>query len=99
MLLLFLSSIYLKNIKNLCVFMRNKLENSFFKHHRAYYLFFYRILILFIYHNFSLLKMKGFYLSFRGKMNKGGDSRKQILTFRKGTTSLGNKHLAMQSHN
>jgi hypothetical protein len=45
---------------------------------------------------FSDLKIKGLTLVFRGKLGKGGNSRKQTLFYKVGAYSLSNKHLRME---
>lgn len=71
----------LKNSKNIAIFIKNKLDTTHFKKHRAYFLFFFRLLRRYIAPNFSILHVKGVSLKFKGKLGRGGNSRKKTLFF------------------
>lgn len=71
----------LKNSKNIAIFIKNKLDTTHFKRHRAYFLFFFRLLKRYIIPNFSILHVKGVSLKFKGKLGRGGNSRKKTLFF------------------
>jgi len=95
---LFLISAWTKNLKPICKYIKKRLDNTHFKKHRSYFLFFFRILNKYIKPNFEQLKIKGLYLVFRGKLGRGGNSRKKVMFYKKGEYSLSNKLLAMNSH-
>lgn len=95
---LFLISSWSKNLKPICKYIKKRLDNTHFKKHRSYFLFFFRILNKYIKPNFEQLKIKGLYLVFRGKLGRGGNSRKKVMFYKKGEYSLSNKLLAMNSH-
>jgi len=84
---LFLINIFLKNSKNICKFIKKKLENVHFKEHRRYFLFFFRILNEYIRDNFKLLKINGLIMKFKGKLGRGGNSRTKTMRFKLGKTS------------
>ena len=93
---LFLVNIWLKNTKNICKYIKKKLDNVHFKQHRAYFLFFFSILDMYIEPFFHDLQIKGITLVFRGKLGRGGNSRKQTLFYKQGLYSLSNKKLSME---
>ncbi len=95
---LFLISSWVKNVKPICKYIKKRLDNTHFKKHRSYFLFFFRILNKYIKPNFEQLKIKGLYLVFRGKLGRGGNSRKKVMFYKKGEYSLSNKLLAMNSY-
>ncbi len=95
---LFLVSSWTKNIKPICKYIKKRLDNTHFKKHRSYFLFFFRILNKYIKPNFEQLKIKGLYLVFRGKLGRGGNSRKKVMFYKRGEYSLSNKLLAMNSY-
>ena len=95
---LLLVNVWLKNIKNICKYFQRKLNSVHFKKHRIYFLFFFKLLNSYIVPNFKILLVKGIYLRFRGKLGRGGNSRKTTLLYKVGITSLTNKSLAMDSH-
>jgi len=95
---LFLISSWTKNIKPICKYIKKRLDTTHFKRHRSYFLFFFRILNKYIKPNFEQLKIKGLYLVFRGKLGRGGNSRKKVMFYKKGEYSLSNKLLAMNSY-
>ena len=90
-----LVNVWLKNSKNICKFIRNKLDNVHFKFHRKYFLFFFQIFNKYVLPNFKLLHLKGITLKFRGKLGRGGNSRKKTLFYKKGYYSLSNKLLCL----
>lgn len=94
---LFLINIWLKNLKNLCKYMKKKLDTVHFKKHRFYFLFFFKILNKYIKPNFQSLQIKGIYLVFRGKLGKGGNSRKKVMFYKSGYYSLSNKLLCLNT--
>ena len=94
---LFLINIWLKNLKNLCKYIKKKLDNVHFKRHRFYFLFFFKILNKYIKPNFTPLQIKGIYLVFRGKLGKGGNSRKRAMFYKAGYYSLSNKLLCLNT--
>lgn len=94
---LFLINIWLKNLKNLCKYIKKKLDNVHFKRHRFYFLFFFKILNKYIKPNFTPLQIKGIYLVFRGKLGKGGNSRKKVMFYKAGYYSLSNKLLCLNT--
>lgn len=95
---LFLISSWIKNVKPICKYIKKRLDKVHFKRHRSYFLFFFRILNKYIKPNFEQLKIKGLYLVFRGKLGRGGNSRKKVMFYKKGEYSLSNKLLAMNSY-
>lgn len=94
---LFLINMWLKNLKNICKYIKKKLDSVHFKQHRLYFLFFFKILNKYIKPNFVDLQLKGIYLVFRGKLGKGGNSRKKVMFFKKGYYSLSNKLLCLNT--
>lgn len=94
---LFLINMWLKNLKNICKYIKKKLDSVHFKQHRLYFLFFFKILNKYIKPNFADLQLKGVYLVFRGKLGKGGNSRKKVMFFKKGYYSLSNKLLCLNT--
>lgn len=94
---LFLVNMWLKNLKNICKYIKKKLDSVHFKQHRLYFLFFFKILNKYIKPNFVDLQLKGIYLVFRGKLGKGGNSRKKVMFFKKGYYSLSNKLLCLNT--
>lgn len=92
---LFLINSWLKNSKNICKYIKKKLENTHFKKHKGYFLFFFKIIIKYIISNFNVLKLKGLTLTFRGKLGKGGNARKKVLSLKRGHFSLSNKLLCL----
>ena len=95
---LFLVNVWLKNSKNICKYIKKKLENVHFKKHKSYFLFFFKIISKYITSNFNLLKLKGLTLTFRGKLSKGGNSRKKVMSLKKGYFSLSNKLLILNTN-
>ncbi len=95
---LFIINIYIKNAKNLCKYIKKKLDSTHFKKHRSYFLFFFKILNKYILPNFKLLNLKGVTLSFKGKLGKGGNARKKIMMYKKGKHSLSNKMIKINSN-
>lgn len=94
---LFLVNIWLKNIKNICRYIKKKLDSVHFKKHRSYFLFFFKILNKYIRPYMNVLQIKGLYLVFRGKLGKGGNSRKKTMFYKKGFYSLSNKLLCLNT--
>lgn len=94
---LFLVNMWLKNLKNICKYIKKKLDSVHFKQHRLYFLFFFKILNKYIKPNFTDLQLKGVYLIFRGKLGKGGNSRKKVMFFKEGHYSLSNKLLCLNT--
>lgn len=94
---LFLVNIWLKNIKNICKYIKKTLDNIHFKKHRLYFLFFFKILNKYIKPNYNQLQIKGLYLVFRGKLGKGGNARKKALFYKHGYYSLSNKLLCLNT--
>lgn len=92
---LFVTNIWLKNSKNICKYIKKKLDSVHFKKHRAYFLFYFRILNKYIVPNFKVLQVKGVTLVFKGKLAKGGNARKRTMFFKKGYYSLSNKLLSL----
>ncbi len=95
---LFLINIWLKNLKNICKYIKKKLDSVHFKKHRFYFLFFFKILNKYIKPNATTLQIKGLYLVFRGKLGKGGNSRKKVMFYKYGYYSLSNKLLCLNTH-
>jgi hypothetical protein len=95
---LFVINIFVKNCKNICIFIKKSLDKVHFKKHRLYFFFFFSILSNYIEPFFKELKLKGFTLIFKGKLAKGGNSRKQTLFYKKGLYSLSNKNLKMEKN-
>ncbi len=95
---LFLVNIFLKNSKNICKFIKKKLEKVHFKEHRRYFLFFFRIINEYLKGNFKLLKIDGLLMKFKGKLGRGGNSRTKTMFFRVGKTSQGDKNLALNTN-
>jgi hypothetical protein len=73
------------------------LNSVHFKKHRLYFLFFFKILNKYIKPNFKQLQLKGIYLVFRGKLGKGGNSRKRTMFYKSGYYSLSNKMLSLNT--
>lgn len=94
---LFLINMWLKNLKNICKYIKKKLDFVHYKQHKLYFLFFFKILDKYIKPNFTDLQLKGIYLIFNGKLGKGGNSRKKVMFFKKGYYSLSNKLLCLNS--
>lgn len=92
---LFIISVWLKNAKNICKYIKKKLNNIHFKKHRIYFLFFFRIFNKYIIPNKEILHLKGVDFRFKGKLGRGGNSRKKTMFYKKGYYSLSNKNLAM----
>jgi len=95
---LFLVNIFLKNSKNICKFIKKKLESVHFKEHRRYFLFFFKIINEYIKNNFKILKINGLLMKLKGKLGRGGNSRTKTMFFRIGKTSPGDKSLALNSN-
>ena len=95
---LFLVNIFLKNSKNICKFIKKKLENVHFKEHRRYFLFFFKIINEYIKNNFKILKINGLLMKLKGKLGRGGNSRTKTMFFRIGKTSQGDKSLALNTN-
>jgi ribosomal protein S3 len=89
---------WLKSSKNICKYIKKKLDNVHFKKHRRYFLFFFKILNKFIKPIFKHLNIKGIKLTFRGKLGKGGNSRKRVMSYKAGEFSLSNKMLCINSN-
>lgn len=94
---LFLINIWLKNIKNICKYIKKTLDSVHFKKHRSYFLFFFKILNKYIMPNSDQLQIKGLYLVFRGKLGKGGNARKKTMFYKRGFYSLSNKMLSLNT--
>jgi len=97
-LCLFLVNIFLKNSKNVCKFIKKKLESVHFKEHRKYFLFFIKILKKYVKNNFTILKVSGVVLKFKGKLGKGGNSRTKTMYFKAGKTSQGDRGLCLNNN-
>lgn len=95
---LFVLNVWLKNSKNICKYIKKKLDTVHFKKHKGYFLFFFKILNKYIVPNFKHLQIKGITLVFRGKLAKGGNARKRTMFFKRGLYSLSNKLLSMNSN-
>jgi hypothetical protein len=95
---MFLVCVWLKNSKLLCKFIKRKLDSVHFKKHRSYFLFFFKILNLYVIPNLTLLKVKGITLKFKGKLGRGGNSRKKTTFYHKKYYSLSNKCLSLNQH-
>jgi len=96
--LLFISNIWVKNSKNICKFIKLKLNTVHFKKHKMYFLFFFRIFNKYILPNSYNLHIKGIYLLFKGKLGRGGNARKKIMSYKKGLYSLSSKNLGIIHH-
>lgn len=94
---LFLINIWLKNLKNICKYIKKTLDSVHFKKHRLYFLFFFKILNKYIKPNYNQLQIKGLYLVFRGKLGKGGNARKKTMFYKNGFYSLSNKLLCLNT--
>ena len=94
---LFLLNVWLKNLKNICKYIKKTLDSVHFKKHRLYFLFFFKILNKYIKPNFNQLQIKGLYLVFRGKLGKGGNARKKTMFYKQGYYSLSNKMLSLNA--
>ena len=97
-LYMFLINIWLKNSKLICNYIKTKLDNVFFKKHRKYFLFFFKLIKNYIIPNFKTLNIKGIKLQFKGKLARGGNSRKKTMRLQNGFYSLSNKCLALNQH-
>ena len=97
-LCLFLVNIFLKNSKNICKFIKKKLEIVHFKEHRKYLLFFIKILKKYVKNNFTILKVSGVVLKFKGKLGQGGNSRTKTMHFKAGRTSQGDRGLCLNNN-
>jgi hypothetical protein len=95
---LFLVNIFLKNSKNICKFIKKKLETVHFKEHRRYFLFFFKVINEYVKNNFKILKINGLFMRFKGKLGRGGNARTKTMFFRLGKTSSGDKSLALNSN-
>lgn len=95
---LFLVNIFLKNSKNICKFIKKKLEKVHFKEHRKYFLFFFKIINEYIECNFKILKVSGIFMKFKGKLARGGNSRTKTMYFKVGKTAQGDKNLALNTN-
>ena len=95
---LFVLNVWLKNSKNICKYIKKKLDSVHFKKHKGYFLFFFKILNKYIVPNFKHLQIKGITLVFRGKLAKGGNARKRTMFFKRGLYSLSNKLLSMNAN-
>jgi hypothetical protein len=95
---LFLVNFWLKNLKNICRYIKKKLNSVHFKKHRLYFLFFFKIINKYIKPNFKELQLKGVYLVFKGKLGKGGNSRKKTMFYKTGYYSLSNKMLCLNTY-
>ena len=82
----------------LCNYIRTKLDTVHFKKHRKYFLFFFKIIKVYIIPNFEFLNIKGVKLQFKGKLARGGNSRKKTMRLKKGFFSLSNKCLSLNQH-
>jgi hypothetical protein len=80
-LFMLIVNFWLKNPKNVALYIKRKLDSVHFKRHRAYFLFFFRILKKYITPNFDILRLKGVTLKFKGKLGRGGNSRKKTMFF------------------
>ena len=94
----FLINVWLKNSKNICLYIKRKLDSTHFKRHRAVFLFFYKIINKYIVPNFRVLQIKGITLKFKGKLGRGGTARKKTMFFHKGCYSLSNKFLSLNKN-
>ena len=94
----FLVCVWLKNSKLLCQYIKYKLDTVHFKRHRIYFLFFLKIFNMYIVPNFRSLKIKGITVKFKGKLAKGGNSRKKTFFYHRGYYSLSNKFLSLKRH-
>lgn len=94
-LFMLIINFWLKNAKNISLFIKRKLDSVHFKRHRAYFLFFFRLIKKYIVPNFTILKLRGVTLKFKGKLGRGGNSRKKTMFFWRGYYSLSNKFLAL----
>lgn len=92
---MFLVNIWLKNSKNICLYIKRKLDSVHFKKHRVYFLFFCKILSNYVLPNFQILQIKGITLKFKGKLGRGGTARKKTIFYHKGQYSLSNKFLSL----
>jgi hypothetical protein len=95
---LFIVSSFIKSCKNICIFIKKSLDSVHFKKHRLYFFFFFNIFIIYVEPFFKELKIKGICLIFKGKLGKGGNSRKQTLFYKKGLYSLSNKNLKLEKN-
>ncbi len=95
---MFLINIWLKNTKNICLYIKRKLDNIHFKRHKRYFLFFFRVINRYIIPNMYLLQIKGITLRFNGKLGRGGNARKKVIFYRKGQYSLSNKNLSLNQN-
>ena len=92
---MFLVNIWLKNSKNICLYIKRKLDSIHFKQHRVYFLFFCKVLNKYVLPNFRILQIKGITLKFKGKLGRGGTARKKTIFYHKGQYSLSNKFLSL----
>jgi len=95
---MFLLNVWLKNIVNICKYIKKNLESVHYKKHKSYFLFYCEIFEFYIFKFADDLKIKGISIVFRGKLGQGGNSRKKALFFKKGYCSLGKKSLAVNSN-
>lgn len=95
---MFLVNVWLKNSKNICKYIKTKLDNVHFKRHKSYFLFFLKILRRFITPNLQILGIKGITLKFKGKLGRGGNARKKTMFYGRGCYSLSNKLLCLNKN-
>ena len=87
-------SFFFKSIKNVCIFIKDTLEEIYFKDHTLCYNFFFFICNE-LWLNKKMLRLGGIHIYFKGKLNRGGNARKKKIIFKKGLYSNTNKLLKL----
>lgn len=86
---------FLKISKFFCIYIRNILKKILLKYHKNFFLFFFSIIKNFIWYYRKYFGIKGIVLEFRGKLAKGGNTRKKLMHCKYGEYSYSNKNLKM----
>lgn len=97
-ILFFMLNFYCKNIKNICIYIKKNLDKTHFKDHKKFYLFYFDLLDKYIWKNQKDLDIKGIHFVLRGKLDRGGNSRKKAIFFYKGSHSNSNKMLKLNKY-
>ena len=94
-LIIIILTAFLKISKFFCIYIRNILKKILLKYHKNFFLFFFSIIKNFIWQYRKYFGIKGIVLEFRGKLAKGGNTRKKLMCCKYGEYSYSNKHLKM----
>ena len=92
-IIILMLTIYLKISKFFCIYIRNILKKVLLKHHRNFFLFFFSIIRNFIWNFKKEFFIEGIVLEFRGKLARGGNTRKKLMYCKYGEYSYSNKNL------